>query len=188
MSDLSVQPLDDQQLVELTRGGDRLAFSQLFERHHVEIYHLAYRLTRDREVAADVAQEAWIRAWKGLSGFRGEAAFGTWIYRIAVNVAATARHRERRFQTSDLSEMPEPEVPFSAHPDRILERTELDHDLARALGLLSPGARTVVVMKDVHGWTHQEIADALSISVTSAKVRLHRAHQRLQKLLRRGRS
>lgn len=183
MSESSVEWPDDEELVALAQRGDRQAFTTLVGRHNAEIFQLAFRLTHDRELAADVAQDAWIRAWRGLRSFRGDAAFSTWVYRITVNAAASARHKQRRHQTSDLADAPEPEAPDSVLPDGRLDQSELRSRLGRALQSLPPGLRTVVVMKDVEGWPHQDIADALDISVTASKVRLHRAHQRLQKRL-----
>ena len=179
----SVESPDDAELVALAQGGDREAFAALVGRHSAEIYQLAFQLTRHRELAADVAQDTWIRAWKGLHSFRGESAFGTWVYRITVNTAASARRKQGRQQTSELTEAPEPEAPESVLPERNIDQAELRNQLNRALQSLPAGLRTVVVMKDVHGWSHNEIASALEISVTAAKVRLHRAHQRLQRRL-----
>jgi len=179
----SVESPDDAELVVLAQRGDRQAFAALVGRHSAEIYQLAFRLTRHRELAADVAQDTWIRVWKGLHSFRGEAAFGTWIYRITVNTAASARRKQGRQQTLDLTEAPEAEAPESVLPERNIDQAELRSRLDRALQSLPAGLRTVVVMKDVEGWSHHEIASALEISVTAAKVRLHRAHQRLQRRL-----
>jgi RNA polymerase sigma-70 factor, ECF subfamily len=183
MSESSVEWPDDGELVALAQRGDRQAFAKLVGRHTAEIYQLAFRLTRNRELAADVAQDTWIRAWKGLQSFRGEAAFSTWIYRITVNTAASARRKQGRRQTSELAEAPEPEASESVLPERNIDQAELRNRLNRALQSLPAGLRTVVVMKDVEGWSHHEIASSLEISVTAAKVRLHRAHQRLQRRL-----
>ena len=183
MSSSSVELPDDAELVGLARAGDRLAFAQLLDRHGREVYRLAFRLTHDQELAADVAQETWIRVWRGLSSFRGEAAFSTWLYRIAVNTAATARRRHARHPQAALTEITEPEDHANPQPEGRVDQLELRHRLGQALSQLPPGLRTVVVMKDVYGWSHSEISAALDISVTAAKVRLHRAHQRLQRYL-----
>lgn len=183
MSSSSVELPDDGELVALARGGDRLAFAELLERHGGEVYRLAFRLTRHHELAADVAQETWIRVWRGLSSFRGDAAFTTWLYRIAVNTAATARRRYARHQQTALTDIAEPEDRSNPQPEGRLDQLELGDRLGQALGQLPAGLRTVVVMKDVYGWSHVEISAALDISVTAAKVRLHRAHQRLQRYL-----
>jgi len=183
MSTTSVEVPDDSELVAAACQGDRSAFAQLLERHGREVYGLVFRLTRDHELASDVAQETWIRAWRGLSSFRGDAAFTTWLYRIAVNTAATARRRQARHQQTALADIVEPEDRSQPQPEGRLDQLELRRRLGQALGQLPLGLRTVVVMKDVYGWSHLEIGTALGISVTAAKVRLHRAHQRLQRYL-----
>jgi RNA polymerase sigma-70 factor (ECF subfamily) len=181
---IDVESPGDDELVDLAAGGDRLAFGSLVGRHGSSVYQLAFRLTRDSELAADVAQETWIRAWRGLPSFRREASFGTWIYRITANTAASARRRRGRHPTSDLAALPEPEAGPATHPEAVADRAEMARLLGTALSSLSSSLRVVVVMKDVEGWTHLEIAQALGISVTATKVRLHRAHQRLQRYLR----
>ena len=183
MSSSSVELPDDAELVALARKGDRSAFAALLERHGREVYGLAFRLTRDHDLASDVAQETWIRVWRGLSSFRGDAAFSTWLYRIAVNTASTARRRHARHQQTALADVVEPEDHSNPQPEGRVDQLELRHRLGQALSQLPPGLRTVVVMKDVYGWSHSEISTALDISLTAAKVRLHRAHQRLQRYL-----
>ena len=183
MSGSSVELPDDEELVSLAREGDRGAFAELLGRHGREVYGLAFRLTRSYELASDVAQETWIRAWRGLPAFRGEAAFATWVYRIAVNTAATARRRNARHQQALIADVVEAEDHSLPQPEGRVDQIELRQRLDHALGQLPPGLRAVVVMKDVYGWSHSEISTALGISVTAAKVRLHRAHQRLQKYL-----
>ena len=183
MSSSSVEIPDDGELVSLARQGSRFAFAELLERHGRDVYRLAFRLTHDHEIASDVAQETWIRVWRGLSSFRGDAAFATWLYRIAVNTASTARRRHIRHEHAALAEVVEPEGRSDPQPEGRVDQLELRSRLDQALSQLPPGLRTVVVMKDVYGWTHAEISTALDISVTAAKVRLHRAHQRLQRYL-----
>lgn len=183
MDSSSVELPDDSELAAFAGQGDRAAFAELLERHGRDVYHLAFRLTHDRELASDVAQETWIRAWRGLASFRGDAAFSTWLYRIAVNTASTARRRHARHQQTALADVVEPEDRSHPQPEGRVEQLELRNRLGRALSQLPASLRTVVVMKDVYGWSHSEISTALDISVTAAKVRLHRAHQRLQRYL-----
>lgn len=183
MSSSSVELPDDADLVDLARQGDRAAFAELLERHSGEVYRLAFRLTHNHELAADVAQETWIRVWRGLANFRADAAFTTWLYRIAVNSASTARRRQARQEPTPLSQVVEPEDHTNPQPEGRVDQLQLRDRLGQALSQLPPGLRTVVVMKDVYGWSHSEISTALEISVTAAKVRLHRAHQRLQRSL-----
>jgi RNA polymerase sigma-70 factor (ECF subfamily) len=177
-----VEAIDEGALLARARTGDRTAFATLVREHQRDVYTLAVRLTEDYDQAADVAQEAFIRAWNGLSGFRGDSSFGTWMYRITVNTAWTWKRRRRRQQTVDLDTLPgvPPELQYR---DDIDESLALRHRLRAALNELSVGLRTVVVLRDVYGLSHQEIADQLGISTGAAKVRLHRGHRRLQRYL-----
>ncbi len=156
-------------------------FDELVTEHHSRVYGVALRVVSDPDLAADVAQETFIRAWRGLARFRGEAAIGTWLHRIAVNTALTARHRAARNRGTPLDSIDEvvAEATPEADPERRGEVLDLRRRLAAALDTLPEGQRAVVVLKDVEGWTHTEIADRLGITESAAKVRLHRAHRRL---------
>jgi RNA polymerase sigma-70 factor (ECF subfamily) len=171
-------------LVELAQDGDEGAFRTLVELHQQDIFTLALRLVRNRELAHDVAQETFIKAWKALPRFRGDAKFSTWIHRICVNTAWTLRVRAKRHQHDDLDEErfgagPRPAI----SPEQAGEAADLRGRLQRALDQLPVEQRTVVVMKDVYDWTHEEIAEAMDVTVSASKVRLHRAHRRLQRIL-----
>ena len=171
-------------LVERARLGDAAAFSQLVLIHQHEVYTLALRLVGDRALAADVSQEALIRAWRAMPRFRGDAAFGTWLYRITVNAAWTQRSKAKRHIAATLDDVAERPDPVLRHdPESAGERIEMRGRLSNALAMLNDTQRAVVVLKDVYGWSHAEIGESLSISVTAAKVRLHRAHRRLRELL-----
>ena len=176
---------DINRLVELSRQGDGAAFSELVRLHQPEVYTLAVRLTGDRTLAADITQEAMVRAWRSIGRFRGEAAFSTWLYRITANTAWTWKGRAARHAGAELDQAP-PRLlaDRSRDPEAAGERAELRARLDRALGQLPAAQRSMVILKDVYGWSHKEIAEALSISVTAAKVRLHRAHLKLRELLR----
>lgn len=156
-------------------------FDELVTEHHSRVYGVALRVVSDPELAADVAQETFIRAWRGLARFRGDAAVGTWLHRIAVNTAITARRRAARYGGAPLDSIDEvaAEATPEADPERRGEMLDLRMRLEAALDTLPAGQRAVVVLKDVEGWTHTEIADRLGISESAAKVRLHRAHRRL---------
>lgn len=177
-----VQHLDDVELVAAASGGDRPAFQELVRRHQQEVFTLAVRMTGSRELGADVAQEALIRAWRGLPSFRGDAAFSTWLYRITVNAAWSARRKAKRHATASLEQV-EHDLPAIDHVAVEGESIRLRGELKAAVSSLAPGTRAVVILKDVYGWSHAEIAEALDISVTAAKVRLHRGRSRLQRLL-----
>ncbi len=181
MQHATVEQGDDADLVALARTGNREAFEELVRRHQHGVFTLALRLVNDRELAADVAQDAFIRAWRGLPGFRGDAAFKTWIHRITVNAAWTLKKRAVRHRATPLDDAPPVvDATLTADLERAGENLELRERLRSALDRLPRPQRTVVVLKDIYGWTHVEIAEALGITVTAAKVRLHRAHQRLR--------
>lgn len=176
---------DVNELVERARQDDRAAFSELARLHQHEVYTLAVRLVGDRTLAADVTQEALVRAWKAIGRFRGDSSFSTWLYRITANVAWTLKGRAARQATYNLDQMiRQPHADRSGDPEVAGERAELRASLNRALGRLTEHQRAIVILKDVYGWSHKEIAESLSISVTASKVRLHRAHLRLRELLK----
>ena len=171
-------------LVDAARSGDRDAFDELVRRTYVDSYTLAVRLTADEEDARDVVQEAYLRAWKGIGRFRGDAQFTTWMYRIVANSASTHRQRRRRLRTTSIEDVREP---FDDHPasspEAVAESVATLEQLGAAVGQLSPRLRAIVVLKDVYGLPHEAIAEELGISVTAAKVRLHRGRKRLRDLL-----
>jgi len=176
---------DVNELVNRSREGDQAAFGELARLHQHEVYTLAVRLTGDRTLAADVTQEALIRAWRAIGRFRGDSSFSTWLYRITANVAWTLKGRAARQRTYQLDAMIfQPQADDRTNPEVAGERTELRARLGAALAELARSQRTVVILKDVYGWSHKEISEALSISVTASKVRLHRAHLRLRELLK----
>lgn len=172
------------ELVEAARSGDRGAFDEVVRRTYVETYTLALRLTANEEDARDVVQEAYLRAWKGLRRFRGDAQFTTWMYRITANTAFTAVQKRRRLRTTTLDDVEEPtEARVDAHPEAAAEARAGLADLAEAVDQLPPKLRAIVVLKDVYGLSHEAIAEELGITVAAAKVRLHRGRKKLRDLL-----
>jgi RNA polymerase sigma-70 factor (ECF subfamily) len=183
--DLPREGDDLDRLVEAARRGERPAFDELVRRTFVETYTLALRLTADEEDARDVVQEAYLRAWKGLPKFRGDARFTTWMYRITANAAYSAVKRRRRHRAEALDAMLEEpiELHLDAQPEGAAESALLLERLSASLDQLPPKLRVLVVLKDVYGMSHEEIAEELGISVSAAKVRLHRGRKRLRDLL-----
>lgn len=167
-------------LVARAQKGDRAAFAALVRAHQDEVYTLARRLTGDPHLAYDVAQESLIRAWRALPKFRGDARLSTWLYRITVNTSWTHKDRAKRHQSVPIAEHHDLATAEDVdHPVFAGEMLELRERLRAALDRLPDGQRQVVVLKDIQGWSHAEIASACGISVAAAKVRLHRARARL---------
>jgi RNA polymerase sigma-70 factor (ECF subfamily) len=170
------------ELVERCRRGERGAFDELVERTHRQVYTQAYRLVGDRHEAEDVSQEAYLRVFRSVGGFREDARFETWLYRIVANVAFTHLKRKGRFGRV-LADGPaeghdaEPAGMQEARPvDAIVDREEVK----RVLRELPEGLRVVLVLRDVYGLTMKEIGEEMGLSEGAVKVRLHRARKRLR--------
>lgn len=174
---------NEEALVDRARNGDRTAFSELVRMHQDGVFTLATRLVGDRELAADVSQEALIRAWRALPKFRGDSKFSTWLHRIVVNAAWTMRSAQKRHASSPLSEMNHEPRASDAGPLDLATSAALRPRLLEALRKLSPPIRAVVVLKDIYDWPHRQIGDHLGITTTAAKVRLHRGRKQLHDML-----
>ncbi len=176
--------VDQAELISAAQAGDRSAFDELVRQTYVDTYTLAVRLTSDEEDARDVVQDAYLRAWKGISRFRGDAAFSTWMYRITANCAATFVAKRRRLRTEPLLPGHDPpDLHAETQPEGMAESSADLDQVARAVAELPPKLRAVVVLKDVYGLPHEAIAEELGISVSAAKVRLHRGRRRLRDVL-----
>jgi len=176
--------ISNSELVKKSQLGDRSAFEELVLRHQELVFSLAYKLTGNREMANDVAQEAFIRAWKAIEKFRGDSTFSTWIYRITVNTAWTLRKKAKKHNTLNIDDTYEPIViDEKKDPEMVAINSDLSSVLSKALNNLPVEQRIIVELKNIEGRSHKEIADYLDISVTAAKVRLHRAHQKLRQIL-----
>jgi RNA polymerase sigma-70 factor (ECF subfamily) len=176
--------LDQAELVSAAKAGDSRAFEELVRATYTDVYALAYRLTGNEEDARDVVQEAYLRAYKGLRKFRGDARFSTWMYRITANCANTAMTKGRKHRHEELDEdtsVPDsrPEHDPEAAGDAELLRSRVNS----ALEELPDRLRAVVVLRDVYDLPHQAIAEELGITEAAAKVRLHRARRRLKERL-----
>jgi RNA polymerase sigma-70 factor, ECF subfamily len=166
--------------VRAAQQGDVAAFEALYREHVGRVYALCLRMTGDRHEAESAVQEAFVRAWKNLGEFRGEAAFGTWLHRVAVSVVLTTRRatlrRLRRVETTDDLEKLD-RAPPSPPP----EGARLD--LERAIALLPEGARIVFVLFEIEGQSHAEIAAQLDVSENTSRAQLHRARRLLREAL-----
>jgi RNA polymerase sigma-70 factor (ECF subfamily) len=180
----SGEGISNSELVKKSQLGEKAAFEQLVIRHQDLVFSLAYKLTGNREMANDVAQESFIRAWKAIEKFRGDSTFSTWIYRITVNTAWTLRKKAKKHNTLNIDDTYEPIViDEKKDPELVAINSDLSSVLVNALDKLPIEQRIIVELKNIEGRSHKEIADYLDISVTAAKVRLHRAHQKLRLIL-----
>lgn len=163
----------------LAAGGDRRAFERLYREHVARIHSLARRMIGYEE-AGEITQDVFVRAWEKLGTFRGEAAFGTWLYRLAINVmlarrATLAIRRERHVAS--------PEV-LETLPDRPVS-SDWGMDFETAIGRLPEGAKQIFVLHDVEGYKHEEIAKMLGVTSGTSKAQLHRARMMLRRNLSR---
>jgi RNA polymerase sigma-70 factor (ECF subfamily) len=169
---------DDAALVRRSLDGDTAAFEQLYRGHVGRVHGAILRLVgMDRGRAEELTQDAFVRAWQKLSSFRHESAFSTWLYRLGVNTALMelrGRRDSKQTDVEDLDLAAGGDVPFCAG-----ERG----DLERAVSNLPPRARAVLVLHDVEGWKHEEIANELGMAVGSSKAQLHRARGLLRRTL-----
>ena len=178
------EDVSNSELVKKSQLGDKSAFEELVKRHQELVFSLSFKLTGNRELANDVAQEAFIRAWKAIGKFRGDSTFGTWIYRITVNTAWTLRKKAKKHYSLNIEDTQEPVVvDEKKDPELVAINSDLSLVLRKALNQIPLEQRIIVELKNIEGRSQKEIADYLDISVTAAKVRLHRAHQKLRNIL-----
>ncbi len=171
-------------LVTQARTGDRVAFDELVRRTYDDTFTLAYRLTGNREDAGDVAQEAYIRAYRHMRRFRADSRFSTWLYRITTNCASTHLGRRKRHRYDQLlDDSPIADEDPGANPELQADASALRDEVQRALSRLPERLRAVVILRDSYDLSHHAIAEELGISETAAKVRLHRARHRLRELV-----
>ena len=165
-------------LIERAQRGERRAFESLYHEHVGRVYALCLRMSGDRERAEELTQDVFVRAWSRLDSLRGDAAFGTWLHRIAVNAVLQKRRSDRRReQRVETRETFEHETPVTR--ERPAERL----DLERAIAGLPEGARAVFLLHDVQGFRHHEIADMMGVAVGTTKAQLHRARRLLREAL-----
>jgi len=181
---------EESALIERVRGGDLPAFEELIAPYERRVYRGVLRITRDPTEAADVYQEALLLAFERLDGFRREAAFGSWVYRIAVNCALMRRRAPERARVISEEDLPkfgwmgihhaQPVRDWAESADAPVRRAELRAALGAALDALPEIDRAIVWLKDAEGESHEEIAAATGLTVPATRTRLHRARLALR--------
>lgn len=169
---------EDATLARAAARGDTSAYERIYRRHSPRLYAVVWRLCGGNAARADDAlQETFIQAWRSLPGFRFESVLGTWLHRLAVNTALMELRATAAFESLDAGESGLQELADTA----ALERCHASGmDLERALETLPPRARAVLVLHDIEGWKHQEIAAQLDMAVGTSKAQLHRARSLLR--------
>lgn len=168
----------DEDLVSRSRGGDLDSFNQLILRWERPIYALAYRVIGREEDARDVCQETFLRAFRALPGFKGQAKFSSWVYRIALNLCRDWMRRQRRAPTMQIPEGVDPEElaagggPAESIED-LVSRRQLSAVVAEAMALLPEEQRTAIILKEYHGMTFLEIAELQGCPLSTVKTRVY---------------
>ena len=171
--------MDEPELIARVRAGDGAAERALYDAHVDRVYRLAYRLAGDDELAREFTQDTFVRAFERLSSFRGEAKLSTWMHAIATSVVLNGLRKVKRLRQreTDLDDA------TGLSGARREAEPDLKRRLARAIDDLPEGYRTVFVMHDVEGFTHEEIGDTLGIETGTSKAQLSRARARLRETL-----
>jgi RNA polymerase sigma-70 factor, ECF subfamily len=182
----------DADWVKRAQGGDARAFDQLVTKYRSRIYAMTYSLLQNADDAWDVSQEAFIKAWRALPGFKGDSAFYTWLYRIAHNACYDCLRKRRiqsvgEFDDSRADHQPDPTAEAVPHgfvrPDKALANAELGVRLKKAIEALSADHRCVILLREIEGLSYDEIAESLKIPIGSVMSRLFYARKKLQHLL-----
>lgn len=172
-------PLDERELVERVKQGDPEAEQVLYAEHVDRVFALAFRMSGDEPLARDLTQDAFIRAFERIGTFRGDAALATWLHAVTASVVLNGLRKVRRIRDRErrLDSAPDRgRSPSGPDPD-------LRHRLTKAVDELPEGYRTVFLMHDVEGYTHEEIGAALGVTAGTSRAQLSRARARLRKAL-----
>lgn len=177
----SLHQLDDVRLVKACLDGNRDAFGVIVERHRRSVYQVCYRFVNNHEDASDLSQEAFVRAWRGLKTFKGEAALSTWLYRIAVN-ACLNKVSSKRIDLEPIDSDQFEDTRAESPTDSIV-RGERGAAVRRAIAKLPEKQRATLILRTYHEMSHQEIADVLGSTVGAVKANFFHALGNLKKLL-----
>ncbi|MBP2182488.1 RNA polymerase sigma factor [Amycolatopsis magusensis] len=172
------EPRPDQALLAGAVAGDPHAFDQLVRRHTPRMYRVALRITGNSAEAEDVVQDAWISAWRGLSGFRAESAVSTWLYRVVTNAALAYVRRRKPTVSLDAAEGVDSGLQLAdrhANPEGQVVRAEEVDATLRAIADLDVSQRVPLVLRELEGLSYEEVAEVLEVSVPALRSRLHRA-------------
>ena len=178
----------EEEWIEAARQGDQDAFAELVRLYEKRVFALTPRMCRNPEDAAEAAQEAFLSAWQGLRFFRGESSFSTWLYRLASNACVDLLRREGRHRAAAGASLDDEEIKIDAvdpapSPQDVAERRELREQVEAGLAALSPEHRQVLVLREMHQLSYDEISQVLSLDVGTVKSRISRGRRQLRKFL-----
>ncbi len=185
--------MTEQELVERAQKGDERAFEQLVTDNEKRIYNLCRRLTGNPDDGAELAQEAFLNAWRGLNKFQGGSSFATWLYRLASNACIDFLRKEKRRQSISMTVSlddeegegaRQAEVPDERYaPEQALEQAELRRSIGRGLETISTEHKQILIMREINGLSYAEIGDILGLEEGTVKSRIARARLALRKVL-----
>lgn len=173
---------EEQSIVRQCIGGRQEAYAVLVRRYQEMVYNVAYRMVGDTEAAKDIAQESFISAYSGLRGFRSDARFSTWLYRIVMNKCQDHLRKERPHVP--VEEMAESVASTRNNPEQELRRSQTIARLQSALDLLPAGYREVIILKHMEGLSYEEMEKVLGVKAGALKVKTHRAREMLKKVMK----
>ena len=180
--------VQEQQWIDAAKQGDMAAFEELVKLYEKRVYALTLRMCKNPEDAAEAAQEAFLSAWQGLPFFRGDASFSIWLYRLASNACVDLLRRESRHRNAAGPSLDDEEAAVDAAddaplPQEALERKELKEQIEEGLRSLTPDHRQVLILREMHQLSYDEIAGVLELDVGTVKSRINRARKQLRTFL-----
>ncbi len=179
--------IDEKKLIERASGGNAAAFNELMARHEHQMYAVALRMCANREDAQDCLQEAMLRVYRAISGFKGQSSFSTWLYRITMNTCLDELRRKKNKQNTSLDGLLDQgwsPTEGSAGPEQEALRSELRDKMGGAIRQLPEDMRVAIVLRDMQGLTYDEIAQVTQVSVGTVKSRISRGREKLREKLR----
>lgn len=174
---------NEQKLIERASGGDPAAFNTLMAAHEKRMYAVALRMFANREDAQDCLQEAMLRIYRSIGNFKGQSSFATWVYRITMNSCLDELRRKKNKQSTSLDDLLDQgwaPADEGATPEKHAMRSELRRELKRAIHELPEDMRSAVILRDVQGFSYEEIAQVLNVNVGTVKSRISRAREKLR--------
>ena len=183
--------MNEQEFVQRAQKGDQEAFGKLVSLYEKKIYALTLRMCKNPDDAAEAAQEAFLAAWQGLKFFRGESSFSTWLYRLASNACVDLLRREQRHKAAAGPSLNDGEVYIdiaddAPSPQTMVERSELREQIEQGLRSLTPEHRQVLILREMHQLSYDEIAAVLELDTGTVKSRISRARKQLRNFLLRS--